>query len=446
MAELAIPEVRGGLPWLGHMLSYGRNPYRFVARVAAEHGEITSFVLMGQRIVLLTGDRASELFYRTPDEQLDQSAAYQVMTPIFGEGLLYDAPPERREQQLAMLVPPLRGDAMRSHAPKIVHEVEQLTSSWSDEGRFDVVDFMKTLTINTATHCLLGSEIRGGMNEEFTRLYHDLEQGVSPLAYYFPHLPLPKFRRRDAARARLQSLVGEVIRRRRTQPGEHTDLLQTLIDARYRDGASLTETEVVGMLIGATFAGHHTSAGTAAWLLIELLRNPALMQAVRAEADHVGDPTYQTVREMPATEAALKEVLRLHPPVIILMRKVMTELRFKDHVLREGDLLWTCPPVTHRLPDLFADPHRFDVERFAPDRREDRNVMAYQPFGGGRHRCSGSGFATFQIKTIFAVLLSRYEFRLVDPPERYEDDYTQMIVQPRTPSLVSYRLREPVLS
>jgi sterol 14-demethylase len=427
------------------MLEYGRDPYRFVARVAAEHGEIASFVLLGQRIVLLTGERASELFYRSTDDELDQSAAYKVMTPIFGEGLLYDAAHDRKAQQLAMLVPPLRGDAMRAHGPLIVREVQGMVRDWGPAGRFDVVSFMKTLTINTATHCLLGPELRDELNDDFIRAYADLEQGVSPLAYYFPNLPLPKFRRRDAARARIQALVTDVVRRRRLQPGQHDDLLQTLIDATYDDGSRLTEQEMAGILIGATFAGHHTSSGTAAWLLIELVRNPDLMAQVRAEIDQAGEPTYQSVRDMPATDAALKEVLRLHPPVIILMRKVMTDLHLGDHVIRTGDLVWASPPVTHRMPDLFTDPDRFDPDRFGPERREDRNVMAYQPFGGGAHRCLGSGFATFQIKMIIAVLLRYFDFTLVGRPDAYEDDYTQMIVQPRAPSLMAYRARKPAV-
>src|SRR5690606_19595362 len=64
-----------------------------------------------------------------------------------------------------------------------------------------------------------------------------------------------------------------------------------------------------------------------------------------------------------------------------------------------------------------------------------------QPFGGGKHKCSGNAFAMFQIKAIFAVLLRRYEFELVAEPTSYVDDYTQMIVQPKSPCRVRYRRR-----
>jgi sterol 14-demethylase len=70
--------------------------------------------------------------------------------------------------------------------------------------------------------------------------------------------------------------------------------------------------------------------------------------------------------------------------------------------------------------------------------------MAYQPFGGGKHRCAGSGFATFQLKAITTMLLSRYDFQLVQPPSDYADDYRQMIVQPRRPCLLRYRARHAI--
>jgi sterol 14-demethylase len=442
VTQAAIPAVGGGLPWLGHMLTYSRNPYRFVHDVATRYGEIATFRLLGQRIVLLTGARASELFYRASDGELDQAAAYQVMNPIFGKGVLYDAPLERRDRQLAALLPPLRGDALRHYGPTIVGEVRAATAGWQRTGEFDVVEFMQELTLHTATACLLGPHLRGQVGADFVRLYRDLEAGVSPLAYYFPHLPLPKFRRRDAARTRIQDVVRALLDARRADPAPPDDLLQSLTTMRYGDGTAMTETEIAGVVIGTIFAGHHTSAGTAAWLLIELLRHPSLLAEVQAEVDHCTDPAWRSPHDLPALDRTLKEVLRLHPPVIILMRKACTDLQFGPHLIRAGDLLWASPPVTHRRADHFGDAQMFDPDRFGPDRREDRDAMAYQPFGGGKHRCAGSGFAAFQITTIVSVLLRAFTFELAAPAETYVDDYRQMIVQPRRPSAVRYRIRQ----
>ena len=111
----APPRAGGGLPLLGHMVDFVRNPFNFARKIADQHGEIVSFRLLGQRIVMLTGEEASALFYRSSDEELDQSAAYKLMTPIFGEGLIFDAPIERKNEQLKMLMPSLRMEAMRNH-------------------------------------------------------------------------------------------------------------------------------------------------------------------------------------------------------------------------------------------------------------------------------------------------------------------------------------------
>lgn len=440
------PRMKGGLPWIGQMFNFAANPYKFVEKVSNTAGDVASFTLLGQNIVLLTGDEASELFYRSSDEQLDQSAAYKLMTPIFGEGIIFDAPIERKTEQLKMLMPALRMEAMRDHSHKIVQEVEDIIANWGDSGEIELVEFMKQLTINTASHCLLGREFRYELSDEFAHIYHDLEQGVNPIAYNFPNLPIPKFKRRDRARVRLRELVGAIVKKREAQTEKPSDLFQSLIDMRYADGTKLSDNEITGMLIGAIFAGHHTSSGTAAWVLLELLKDRSLLRKAQAELDAIlGDSnevSFQSVRDMNFLENVLKEVLRLHPPLIILMRKVSQDLHIKNFTIKAGDMVWASPPVTHRMERLFSNPMKFDPDRFSAERKEDKNLMAYQPFGGGRHKCSGNAFAMFQIKAIFAVLLRRYDFELMAPPQTYVDDYTQMIVQPKSPCKVRYRLRK----
>ena len=438
-----------GLPWLGPIVRFARNPYAFMQAAHDACGEVASFTLLGQRVHLLTGAEASAVFFKSPDEVLDQSAAYQLMTPIFGPGLVFDAPVAKKNEQLKMLMPVLRVEAMRGHASKIVQEVADLTHSWMQQpqgGEIELVAWMKQLTINTASHCLLGREFRYELTDEFAQIYHDLEKGIQPIAYHFPNLPLPAFKQRDRARARLQELVGGIVAKRGQQADKPDDMLQSLIDASYADGSKLDANEITGLLIAAIFAGHHTSSGTAAWVLIELLRHPHLWRQARAEVDAVlgadGAITFDSLRELPTLEAVLKEVLRLHPPLILLMRQVLVDIPFKDHVFKAGDMVWASPPVTQRMASLFPNPLVFDIERYAAGREEDRNLMAYQPFGGGKHKCSGNSFAIFQIKAIFALLLQRFDYELIDAPADYHDDYTQMIVQPAAPCRVRYRPRQ----
>jgi len=343
------------------------------------------------------------------------------------------------------LMPSLQMSAMKQHSSKIVQEVEDMIANWGESGEVELVEFMKQLTINTASHCLLGREFRYEMSTEFADIYHDLEKGVNPLAYHYPYLPIPAFKKRDRARARLQKLVGGIVQKRKQQTEKPSDMFQTLIDATYKDGTKLTDNEITGMLLGAIFAGHHTSSGTAAWVLLEMLKQPKILQEVRQEIEDLlgsdGEVTFQALREVPRLENVLKEVLRLHPPLIVLMRQVEQDLPVGEYLIKKGDMVWAAPPVTQRIGSLFPNPELFDPDRYAEGREEDKNLDAWQPFGGGKHKCSGNAFAMFQIKAIFCILLRRYEFELVESPDTYVDDYTQMIVQPKAPCRVRYKRR-----
>ena len=439
------PRLKGAKPFVGHIGEFGKNPHEFMMNLRAKLGDIAEFKMFHQSMVLLTGVEASEAFYRAPDEQLDQGAAYKIMTPIFGAGVVFDAPIKKKNQQLQMLMPALRDKPMRTYSDIIVEEVEQLIAGWGDQGEIDLLEFTKELTIYTSSHCLLGPEFRHELNKEFAEIYHDLEQGIQPIAYVFPNLPLPVFRRRDKARQRLQGLVTEIMERRAKTRSESPNVFQTLIDASYEDGTKLTAHEITGMLVATIFAGHHTSSGTTAWVLIELLRHPEHMRAVLSELDelfaHDQAVTFESLRQIPKLENVLKEVLRLHPPLIILMRKVLRDFDIGGYRIKAGKFVCAAPAVTHRIAEIFPNPEQFDPDRYTAERAEDRNLYGWQAFGGGRHKCSGNAFALFQIKAIFCVLLRRYEFELVDAPSSYRDDYTKMVVEPASPCRIRYRKR-----
>lgn len=439
------PKMSGALPLLGHMLEFGKNPFDYMMRLRNKLGEIGEFRMFHQKMVLMTGPEANEAFFRAPDAQLDQSQAYKIMTPIFGKGVVFDAPPHKKDQQLKMLMPVLRDKPMRGYAQVIVREVEQMIADWGDNGEIDLLEFMKELTIYTSSHCLLGDEFRYELNEEFAKIYHDLEKGVNPLAFVFPYLPLPVFRRRDKARARLQELVTGIIAKRAQKPEKSEDAFQLLIDARYDDGSRLSAHEITGMLIGTIFAGHHTTAGTAAWTLLELARRPEQLAQVLNELDaHFGadgEVTFQSLREIPALENVIKEVLRLHPPLIFLIRKVMQDFQFKDYTVKAGKYVCASPRVSHRIADVFPDPEKFDPDRYSETRQEDAAPFSWIAFGGGKHKCSGNAFAMLQLKAIFSILLRRYTFELIADKDTYQDDFTQMVVQPVSPCRVRYKKR-----
>jgi sterol 14-demethylase len=442
------PRLVSGGDHDGHLEELRRDPIELMRRVRAECGDVGRFDLAGRPVILLSGADANEYFFRAPDEDLDQAGAYPFMTPIFGSGVVFDASPERRREALHNQA--LRGDMMRGHAQTIADEVARMVAGWSAAGEIDLLDWFAELTIYTSSACLIGTKFRDQLDGRFAALYHDLERGTDALAFVDPYAPIESFRRRDAARAGLVDLVGQIMTRRAAAglpARDDRDLLDVLMSIRDPDGAStFSPDEITGMFISMMFAGHHTSSGTAAWTLIELLRHPAELAAVVAELDALyaggAEISFQALREIPRLEAAVKEALRLHPPLILLLRAATSELDVLGYRIPDGALVGASPAISNRIATDFPDPDAFAPERYAQPRQEDLiNRWTWIPFGAGRHRCVGANFALIQLKAIFSALLRDWEFELAQPEQTYRNDHSKMVVQLARPCVVRYRRR-----
>jgi sterol 14-demethylase len=450
------PEVSNRHPGSahGHLEDLRSDPIDLLERVRAECGDVGTFQLGDRDVVLVSGAKVNEIFFRAPDDVLDQAAAYPFMTPIFGKGVVFDTTPERRKEALKNQA--LRGDMMRGHAATIEAEVNRMVADWGDEGEIDLLDWFAELTIYTTSACLIGKRFREELDSRFAHLYHDLERGTDAVAYVDAYADIESFHRRDRARLALVELVQEIMDRRAEPPppGVSTgstagkrDLLDVLMSLKTDDGGpQFSADEITGMFISMMFAGHHTSSGTAAWTLIELLRNPEMMKDVVAQLDDLyadgSTVSFQALREIPRLEGALKETLRLHPPLILLLRVAQQDIEIGGYSITPGTMVGATPRISNRIPEDFPEPDRFDPGRYLDPRQEDlTNRWTWIPFGAGRHRCVGNAFAMMQLKAIFSVVLRAFEFELAQPPDSYRDDTSKMVIQLEQPCRVHYRKR-----
>ena len=433
----------------GHLEDLRDDPIDLLHRVRDECGEIGRFRLADRDVVLVTGAEANEAFFRAPDSILDQAAAYPFMTPIFGKGVVFDTTPEQRSEGLKNQA--LKGEMMRGHAATIENEINQMVAQWGEEGEIDLLAFFAELTIYTTSACLIGMPFRSELDGRFAEYYHELERGTDALAYVDPYMKgVESFEIRDAARLKLVDLVQAIIDKRHVRgkvAREDRDLLDVLISLKSEDGSDhFTTDQITGMFISMMFAGHHTSSGTAAWTLIELLRNPEVMSGIVAELDDLyadgSEVSFQALRSIPNLEATLKETLRLHPPLILLLRVAQEEFEIGGHVLPAGTMVGASPRVSNRIEEDFPDAESFDPGRYLdPNQADLQNRWTWIPFGAGKHRCVGNAFAMMQLKAIFSVLLRDYEFEMTQPSESYADDTSKMVIQLASPAKVRYRRR-----
>ena len=428
MTTAIVPRVSGGEEEHGHLEEFRTDPIGLMQRVRDECGDVGIFQLAGKHVVFLSGAEANEFFFRSSDEDLDQAAAYPFMTPIFGQGVVFDTDPERRKEMLHNAA--LRGEQMKGHATTIEREVRRMVADWGDEGEIDLLDFFAELTIYTSSACLIGKKFREQLDGRFARLYHQLEQGTDPLCYVDPYLPIESFRLRDEARLGLVELVQEIMNDRIVNPPRDKgdrDMLDVLVTIRDDEGnPRFSADEITGMFISMMFAGHHTSSGTASWTLIEtaapprrvrrrggrtrgaLRRRPGSQFPCAAPDSEAGERAEGDAAAAPAAD---------HPDAGGQGRvrggglSRSTRARWWRRRLRSP----TGSPKTSRTRTVSYP------DRYEKPRQEDLiNRWTWIPFGAGRHRCVGAAFATMQIKAIFSVLLREYEFEMAQPSETYQ--------------------------
>ena len=124
-------------------------------------------------------------------------------------------------------------------------------------------------------------------------------------------------------------------------------------------------------------------------------------EIMRRHGNHVD---YDVLSEMTALHRAMKEALRLHPPLIMLLRQnhsdfSVTTREGKTFTIPKGHIVGTSPAFSNRLPYIYKDPDTYNPERFAPGNEEDVKAgpFSYISFGGGRHGCLGETFAYMQV-------------------------------------------------
>ena len=442
--DRAIPELGGGAPLIGHLRGFQRDPVAMLSQGWDQLGDLFRFRLGPREFVLFAGPEAHDAFFSAPEDQLNAKSVYQFTVPIFGRGVAYDVAPSIMDEQLGFLYPALREAAMQRFARIMYEETSLLADSLGKEGELDLPAAMNELTVKIASRSLIGQEVRDQVDAGFADAYHDLQKGINTLGFFLPRLPTPAHRSRDRARKQVAELFSRIMAARRRAGVHPDDFMQSLMEASYSDGRALSDEEITGILLTVLFAGQHTSAVLATWTGLELLRASSYLARARDETQAVygeaGSMSLEGLKQQVIMEHAVRECERLHPPLIMLIRKVLKPMRYGDYVVPEGSLAMVSPAVSHRLPTLFADPDRFDPDRFAPPAREDKqHHYTLIGFGGGKHRCMGKHFAEMQVKAIWTVLLDRFDFDLeTDFPA---PNYGSWVTGPVAPCRLRYRRR-----
>nr|Q9UVC3.1 RecName: Full=Lanosterol 14-alpha demethylase; AltName: Full=CYPLI; AltName: Full=Cytochrome P450 51; AltName: Full=Cytochrome P450-14DM; AltName: Full=Cytochrome P450-LIA1; AltName: Full=Sterol 14-alpha demethylase [Cunninghamella elegans]AAF20263.1 cytochrome P450 [Cunninghamella elegans] len=466
------PNVFSLIPVLGNAVQFGMNPVAFLQECQKKYGDVFTFTMVGKRVTVCLGADGNQFVFNSKQNLSSAAEAYNHMTKyVFGPDVVYDAPHAVFMEQKKFIKAGLNSDCFRQHVPMIVQETEEFFKKFNKPtGFIEAYETFGSLIIYTASRCLMGKEIRASLDGNVAKLYYDLDQGFKPINFIFPNLPLPSYRRRDVACKKMADLYSSIIQRRKDEKdNNNADLLQALMDATYKDGTHIPDHHIAGMMIAVLFGGQHTSATTSAWTILELANRPDIIKALREEQiEKLGslkaDLTFDNLKDLPLLEAAIRETLRLHPPIFQMMRRVVADkIVYEKNGMEipKGNFICAAPGVTQVDPTYFNEPTTYNpyrwIEKTDPvhqlEQGDDANIdygfgavgisskSPFLPFGAGRHRCIGEQFGYLQLKTVISTFIRTFDFDL-DGKSVPKSDYTSMVVVPEHTAKVRYTWRE----
>ena len=359
--------------------------------------------------VYLVGPEANRFVLHTGRAHFSHERGW---TPIIGEMLgkgVLNMDGAEHDRDRKRMNPGFTIAYMARYLPIMTRVIAERTADWARRGAVDIFAEMRRITFDIAAEALIG--LRTGaevdrMRELFmTLIYQEESAGLTREEQIARFL---------AAREELQRTLSLRIAERRERPTE--DILGLLVAGRDEHGAPLSDASLLGHVNILLVAGHETSTTLASWLLYLLATHPEYLARVRAElAEVVGDAPdaplgLDALKGLRVLGNALTEAGRLWSPVANGPRGVVEAFDFGGyHVPAETQVRYSIAGG-HWLPGIFAAPERFDPDRFAPPREEDkRTPYALIPFGGGPRICIGVNFAQVEIKALAAQILRRYD-------------------------------------
>ena len=363
---------------------------------------------------VVSGAENNKLVYTQTDKALNMQDAYQFLKSSLGE-VLFTASKEAYYNQRPVLQEVFRRERMAGYIQAMNIEIQAWIDGLGDVGVMDLSAEMLRLAQFVAGHALIGPQYQQELGEGFWDLYLDISRSLDPILP--PNLPLPKFRRRDKAKAAINKIFQEMIEKRRQYPEQYDDLISTLLQTPLKDGTVMEDQTIVNMFTGLLFAGHETTAGQAAWTVAQLLQNPDYLELVEGElklkVPAGTEITQEVINQLEHIAWAIEETTRMRPSADLQMRTVEQALDLGGYHLPKGWQVIVNAANSHFLPQVFKNPDYYDPLRWSPERGEGKNAFALIGFGGGIHKCTGMNFAKNEMTIITARLLQTFDLELL---------------------------------
>ena len=422
--ERKVPGPRGPLSALRVM----RDPLASLEADWKRYGDIIRYRFGTTPIILVVHPDGVKQVLQENHRSYVKSSDYQFLKRLLGEGLLTsEAPLWLRQRRL--MAPMFHRQRVAEFGATMVESTLKMLDRWTSHASqgepLDVCNEMARLTLEIVARVLFKVEIEGDRAGE---IGHDVtvtneRLGQFDLGMMLPWLPTRRNRRFRRAVRSLDAIIAGIVADHRNDAQDRGDLLSLLLAARDEEtGETMSDQQIRDEVLTLILAGHETTANALAWTWYLLSQNPESEAKLHAELAEVLEGRPPTVADLPKLRYAsmvIDEAMRLYPPAWSVGRSPVVDDEILGFNIPKGCNVMLSQWLTHRHPDFWESPERFEPGRFSPERAANRPRYAYFPFGGGPRQCIGNTFALTEANLILATVAQKYRLRLI-PGQRVE--------------------------
>ena len=378
----------------------------FLRDIVGRYGGVVAFALPWRSYVFLNEPALVKDMLVTQQHAFTKSLGTRVLRLLLGEGLLTSEDPLHLQMR-RIVQPAFHHQRVEQYLEIMERDARDFVEHVEPGAAFDAHAAMTALTLRIATETLFGSDESGSSHavaDALRLMMREFPYMLTPLSALRQHLPLPATRSFERARGVLDAIIFDLIARRRLDGSQRRDALSLLLAAHDSEtGFRPSDEQIRDEIMTLFLAGHETTANALTWALYLLAQNADVGRRVADSLDR-GD--------VEVIDRVVKETLRVYPPAWIIGREPQRDVTLVDGTfIPKGTTVFVAPLVLHRRPEAFADPDRFDPDRWLGP---EPPPFSYIPFGGGARRCIGEEFALREASIVLTALLGRYRLEVVD--------------------------------
>lgn len=410
-------------PVVGHLPTLiTRGFMQFLADSWRTCGDCFELHIAGQTLKVIVHPDDVEAMLLTRRERYIKGAGYDPFRQLVGNGLV-SAEGALWRRQRRLIQPSFRRETIARLGDRMVTQADAMLERWArDPSEFDVHAELMRLTLEIIGDSLFGLEFgddrAATSTGAFTAAMEVIAARVTAVAVPPRWLPTPGNRRLERSVAAIDRVVAGVIAARRESGDDCDDLLGALLRARDEQGDPIDEVQLRDEVVTMFLAGHETTAVALTWTLWLLSQHSEVLARAVAEVDAALGDRAPTVADLPKLAYlgwVFHESMRVIPPVWSGARNcIEADTLGAGLPVGPGDRVMNLIHLTHKHPEFWPDPERFDPERFNPASSAERHKFAYMPFTEGPRKCVGLHFATMEVQLLLARMLQRGAVTIAD--------------------------------